>query len=82
MDDKPRRSPQTLAEYRRMQFVDAIKPTQSPTRTRPVPNNPPPDIDPKKMHNEIVAEYRAKHGKPPDMEHVISEVFKRRGVKL
>jgi hypothetical protein len=65
-----------------MKFVDASAPKQSPTRTPPVPDVSEPAPDPKKMHDEIIAEYRAKHGEPPDMEHVISEVFKRRGIKL
>jgi len=65
-----------------MKFVDASAPDQSPTRVPAVSDKPQSAPDAKKMHDEICAEYQAKHGMPPDLEYVMREVFKRRGVKL
>jgi hypothetical protein len=73
----------TPAQRRTMKFVDATIPPQSPTRI-PIPvssGKPPTAAEAKKLHNEIVQEYRAKHGKAPDIDYVISEVWKRLGCK-
>jgi hypothetical protein len=73
----------TPAQRRDMKFVDASVPRQSPTRV-PIPVSsakPPSTAEAKKLHNEIVTEYTAKHGKAPDLDYVISEVWKRLGCK-
>ena len=76
----------TPAERRTMKFVDAATPSQSPTRiTTPAaapadkPHSP---AEAKQLREEICAEYVAKHGAFPDLQYIMSEVFKRRGIKL
>lgn len=68
-----------------MKFVDASIPPQSPTRiAAPTANDNKPHspAEAKQLREDICAEYVAKHGKFPDLEYVMSEVFKRRGIKL
>ena len=75
----------TPAERKSMKFVDAATPPQSPTRTA-VPataaDKPHSPAEAKQLREDICAEYVAKHGSFPDLEYVMSEVFKRRGIKL
>jgi hypothetical protein len=83
----PSKSKPTLtpAERKSMKFVDAATPPQSPTRVAApagIDDSPQSPADAKKLREDICAEYVAKHGAFPDLEYVMSEVFKRRGIKL
>ena len=75
----------TPADRKTMKFVDAATPEQSPTRVA-VPatatDKPHSPAEAKQLREEICAEYVAKHGRFPDLEYIMSEVFKRRGIKL
>jgi len=60
--------------------LKAGTPPSSPTRIGVVPSpKPQPTIDAKQMHDQIVAEYKAKYGHPPELEHVMQQVWKRLG---
>ena len=75
----------TPAERRTMKFVDASIPPQSPTRIAApavADDKPHSPAEAKQLREDICAEYVAKHGTFPDLEYVMSEVFKRRGIKL
>jgi hypothetical protein len=70
------------AEQRRI--LRTSIPAQSATRIA-TPATPPsiksrPALDPKALHQKIVSEYQAKHGSPPDMEHVMKTVWKELGM--
>jgi hypothetical protein len=76
--------PQTPDQRR---IVRASVPVQSATRIAapptptPTPSTKPqPPLDPKALHQKIVAEFQAKHGSPPDMEHVMRTVWKELGM--
>lgn len=74
----------TAEQRRTMKFVDASIPPQSPTRipapaTKEHPQSP---AEAKKLRGEICQEFIAKHGHAPDLEYVMSEVFRRLGIKL
>ena len=75
----------TPADRKSMKFVDAATPEQSPTRiASPTASNDKPHspAEAKQLREDICAEYVAKHGTFPDLEYVMGEVFKRRGIKL
>jgi hypothetical protein len=70
--------PQTPEQRR---IVRASIPANSPTRIATPPSaKAQPALDPKALHQKIVAEYQAKHGSPPDMEHVMRTVWKELGM--
>jgi hypothetical protein len=75
----------TPAERRTTKFVDAATPDQSPTRialptgAADKPHSP---AEAKQLREDICAEYVAKHGTFPELEYIMGEVFKRRGIKL
>jgi hypothetical protein len=75
----------TPAERKSMKFVDAATPEQSPTRialptgAADKPHSP---AEAKQLREDICAEYVAKHGTFPELEYIMGEVFKRRGIKL
>jgi hypothetical protein len=71
-------TPQTPEQRR---IVRASMPASSPTRVATPPSaKPQPPLDPKALHQKIVAEYQAKHGSPPDMETVMKTVWKELGM--
>ncbi len=75
----------TPAERKSMKFVDAATPEQSPTRiaaSAAAADKPHSPAEAKQLREEICAEYVAKHGTFPDLDYVMSEVLKRRGIKL
>jgi hypothetical protein len=73
--------PQTPEQRR---IVRTSVPVQSATRiatpATPASTKSQPPLDPKRMHNDIVDEFRAKHGSVPELEHVMREVWKRMGM--
>jgi hypothetical protein len=88
MSDKISRPPQTLAQRREARetkrFVAASVPVSSPTRIAAPATasaKAQPNLNAKQLQDEIIRDFKAKYGHVPDLDHVLSEVWKQLGFR-